>query len=222
MRRSLSQASSIISLADQGEVVSPTSSTFHTILPRTPLSSNTFLPSDTTPLIPESQFDETDRDYENIENFEKKEEPSVPLVLPPIVPPRIHKQRTGSVIEEKTDFHPVVIKRMNSEPSFNFKSNESHDPTLVVPLLPQKPVKQVPTRRPPPPPPDEPEEVDQVIAPPLPPRHPLRTPPSTPVAATPAPPPLPPRSSQVIDEETLSIEQNGAAPPALPPKAKKT
>ncbi|KXJ14446.1 Son of sevenless-like 1 [Exaiptasia diaphana] len=225
MRRSLSQASSIISLAEQGDVTSPTSSTFHTTLPRTPLTSNTFLPSETTPLIPESPFDESDPDYENIENFEKKEEPPGPPVRPPILPPRTHKQRTGSVIEERTpsDLTPVAIKRMNSEPCFDFKFNESRDPT-VVPLLPQKPVKQVPTRRPPPPPPDEPEEVDQVIAPPLPPRHPLRTPPTTPVVATPAPPPLPPRSSQVIEQETLSIDQNGAdiAPPALPPKSKKT
>lgn len=211
MRRSLSQASSIISLADQNESMSPTSSTFHTSLSRTPLSSNTFLPGDTTPLIAESPFDEEDRDYENIENFEQKQSP----VRPPILPPRTHKQRTGSVIEDRNDNPPVTIKRMNSEPSFNFKYMDT---------IQQKPVQQVSFRRPPPPPPEEQEEMDQVIAPPLPPRHPLRTPPSTPLVPPPIPPPLPPRSSQVIDKETFSFVQNGSdiAPPALPPKSKKT
>lgn len=181
------------------------------------------MPSDATPLIPESPFDEADPDYENIENFEQKEPPAPP-VRPPILPPRTHKQRTGSVNEERT-LPEVMIKRMNSEPNFNFTYNEQSQDFQSPPLYSQKNMKQMPARRPPPPPPDEPVEDKQVTAPPLPPRHPLRTPPTTPVAAPPAPPPLPPRSSQVIDPEIAAAavnQQNGSEPPALPPKSKKT
>lgn len=191
--------------ADYGEASTPTSSsTFH--LSRPPLTPNTFTPRNTTPLIPETPMDEHDPDYENIENFATQEEaPAVPP-LPPLLPPRPAKQRTTSVVEDRPLPEISPIKRMNSMPLVNFNFEDLKD----SPELHQKPIR-MPIRPPPPPPPEGPE----VEAPPLPPRHPLRSPSSS----SNGPPPLPPRSSQIIDPPVVIDDE--LKPPALPPKSKK-
>lgn len=149
-------------------------------------------------------MDEHDPDYENIEHFAAQEEANVPPV-PPLLPPRPAKQRTTSVVEDRPLPEVSPIKRMNSMPVVNCDFGEIKG----SPELPHKPIR-MPIRPPPPPPPEE----TQAEAPPLPPRHPLRSPSSN------GPPPLPPRSSQLID--TPVVIDNDLKPPALPPKLKKS
>ncbi|XP_031567931.1 son of sevenless homolog 1-like isoform X2 [Actinia tenebrosa] len=191
--------------ADYGEASTPTStSTFH--LSRPALSPNTFTPSNSTPLIPESLLDEHDPDYENIEHFASQEEAAAPP-LPPLLPPRPAKQRTVSVVEDRPLPEVTPIKRINSMPLVNCNIGELKE----SPEFPHKPIR-MPIRPPPPPPPEE----IKAEAPPLPPRHPLRSPSSS----SNGPPPLPPRSSQVIDPAI--VIDDDLKPPALPPKSKKS